>query len=140
MASIGTTRFLATRISFEKKITAAELAELDEEMQKVRLEGYMRLSAAGLFCTGSTCFTNYPTPMRCSCVGPSSTNCTCDTSTATVKANLLQAQQNAKRPGFMKLRYYNTQTRVAIGISLALDQLQCLRRMLTRRTCLVWCS
>jgi hypothetical protein len=49
MASIGTTRFLATRISFEKKITAAELAELDEEMQKVRLEGYMRLSAAGLF-------------------------------------------------------------------------------------------
>jgi hypothetical protein len=96
--------------TLRSNFTDAELAELDKGMQSVRLEGYMRLSAAGKFCTGSTCYVVIPEPMSCVCNGGrlvGGHNCTCDTSPTTVTANLLQAQKTAKLPSFLQIQYPN---------------------------------
>ena len=91
-------------MSIRDSFSAAECADIDFHMQAVRLEGYKRLSAAGMFCTGSTCWHSMAAPMTCAC-GPSSANCTCDTSAATVRANLAAAQANGELPSFSFLRY-----------------------------------
>ena len=91
-------------MSIRNSFSVSECAEIDYHMQAVRLEGYKRLSAAGMFCTGSTCWHSMTAPMSCNC-GPSSANCTCDTSVTTVQANLAAAQANGAQPSFSFLRY-----------------------------------
>ena len=97
--------------SVRDNFTPAELEDIDFWMQKTRLDGYMRLSAGGKFCTGSTCFTASPVPMKCVGVS-SSANLTCDTSPGTVTANLQQAQTNSKRPGFMQIFPYPDRAKI----------------------------
>ena len=93
--------------SIRDNFNATELVEIDYYMQKTRLEGYMRLSAAGKFCTGSTCFHGVGTPFDCKCSGAPwglrNLNCTCVTPAAKAKSNLLTMQAQSTFPSFLDI-------------------------------------
>ena len=85
-----------------------ELEDIDRAMEATRMEGFRRLSIGGKFCVGSTCPTRLQAPLSCRCSRPNSnSNCTCDISASTVKANLLKAAAENSSATIMQVAYPN---------------------------------
>jgi hypothetical protein len=85
----------------KRSFTAAEIDDISGNMQRVRLEGYTRLSRGGGFCTGSTCPGGLPMPAKC----PSPAVTDCDFSAPTVRKNLESGAAGWGVPKLMQMPY-----------------------------------